>query len=185
MKNKAQIKLTLQHILQQRLTTTLNSYQVQVFTRLQHCKTAWMGGHWQACTSCGSMQQHYNSCGNRHCPQCQGANRERWILEREYDLFDVAHHHITFTVPRELRSLIYQNQKLLYHLLFKSMWGTLCSFSKDPRSRLQAEIGVISILHTWTQKLEYHPHLHCIVPVGGLMYNGQWKSKKGKFLFFG
>jgi hypothetical protein len=129
------------------------------------------------------MKQHYNSCGNRHCPQCQGGNRERWILEREYDLFDVTHHHVTFTVPQELRRLIYQNQKLLYDLLFKSMWATLCSFSKDPRSRLQAEIGVISILHTWTQKLKYHPHLHCIVPVGGLTASGQWKTKKGNFLF--
>ena len=142
-----------------------------------------MGGHWQACDVCGVTQKHYNSCGNRHCPQCQGANRERWILAREYDLFDVPHHHVTFTVPRELRSLIYQNQKLLYGVLFRSMWATLCTFSKDKRSRLEAEIGVISILHTWTQKLEYHPHLHCIVPAGGLTASGKWKHKDSKFLF--
>lgn len=185
MKNEPNIKLSLQQILQQHSNLTkahFNGYQRNVLRRLEHCKTAYMGGHWQACTSCGNLQKHYSSCGNRHCPQCQGANRERWILEREYDLFDVPHHHVTFTIPSELRSLFYHNQKELYHLLFKSMWATLCSFSKDPRSRLQAEIGVISILHTWTQKLEYHPHLHCIVPSGGLS-NGQWKYKHGKFLF--
>jgi nucleoid DNA-binding protein len=185
LKSEYQIKLTLQQILQQHLsaTTKLNSYQRSVLTKLQQCKTPDLGGHWQACNECGVIQKHYNSCGNRHCPQCQGANRERWILEREYDLFDVPHHHVTFTVPRELRSLFYQNQRLLYDLLFKSMWATLCSFSKDPRSRLQAEIGVISILHTWTQRLEYHPHLHCIVPSGGLTTSGHWKEKDGKFLF--
>jgi len=129
------------------------------------------------------MERHYNSCGNRHCPQCQGAKRERWIIARENDLFDVPHHHVTFTIPSELRDLFYHNQKKCYDLLFKSMWETLRSFAKDPRSRLQADIGVIAILHTWTQQLMYHPHLHCIVPVGGLTADGHWKHKKGKFLF--
>ena len=97
-------------------------------------------------------------------------------------MFDVPHHHVTFTVPQELRSLFYQNQKVLYDILFNSMWGTLLSFSKDPKSRLAADIGVISILHTWTQKLQYHPHLHCIVPDGGLQ-GCNWKHGTGKFLF--
>ncbi len=184
MPSEAKIKLTLQQILKQHLDNSkINSYQRSVLNQLKHCKTSYFGGHWQACTNCGTVEKHYNSCGNRHCPQCQGAKRERWILEREYDLFDVPHHHVTFTIPRELRKLFYQNQKLLYNALFKCMWATLCSFSKDPRSRLEAEIGVISILHTWTQKLEYHPHLHCIVPAGGLSASGHWKHKKGKFLF--
>lgn len=189
MKNKLQQpKLTLQHVLQQYLPSLIkqevfNSYQVRVLNALQHCKTAHLGGHWQACTSCGTVSKHYNSCGNRHCPGCQGAKRERWLLERDYDLFDVPYHHVTFTVPMELRSLFYANQFKLYNMLFNSMWGTLSSFSKDPRSRLEAEIGVISILHTWTQKLEYHPHLHCIVPDGGLKPDGTWKRKNGKFLF--
>lgn len=97
-------------------------------------------------------------------------------------MFDVPSHHVTFTVPQELRSLFYQNQKALYDILFNSMWGTLLSFSKAPKSRLEADIGVISILHTWTQKLGYHPHLHCIVPDGGLQ-NGNWKHGTWKFLF--
>ena len=161
----------------------INSYELRILSALSACRTATLGGHWQACDSCGEAKAHYNSCGNRHCPGCQGANRERWLLEREYDLFDVPHHHITFTVPLELRALFKLNEKLLYKLLFKSMWETLLSFSKDPRSRLQAQIGTISILHTWTQKLEYHPHLHCIVPAGGLTADGKWKAASGKFLF--
>ena len=114
---------------------------------------------------------------------CQLHNRERWLLERENDLFDAYYHHVTFTVPSELRDLFKWNKKQLYNVLFQSMWGTLLSFSKDPRSRLEAEIGVISILHTWTQQLEYHPHLHCIIPSGGLNSDGQWKSKSNKYLF--
>lgn len=181
--------VTLQHLLKHHLhelsdQNLVNSYELRVLGALKVCRTATLGGHTEACDSCGELKVHYNSCGNRHCPMCQGANRERWLLEREYDLFDVPHHHVTFTVPFELRALFMLNKKLLYNALFKSMWGTLSSFSKDKRSRLQAEVGVISILHTWTQKLEYHPHLHCIVPGGGLTADGKWKEKSGgKFLF--
>jgi hypothetical protein len=180
--------LTLQHLLAGQLDELyardlVNSYEHRILNALKVCRTAALGGHQQACDSCGELKVHYNSCGNRHCPACQGANRERWLLEREYDLFDVPHHQVTFTVPFELRALFKLNEKLLYNMLFQSMWSTLLSFSKDKRSRLQAEIGVISILHTWTQKLEYHPHLHCIVPGGGLTAAGKWKDKSGKFLF--
>lgn len=161
----------------------INSYELRILSALKACRTAALGGHWQACESCAEIKVHYNSCGNRHCPQCQGANRERWLLEREYDLFDVPHHHVTFTVPFELRALFKRNEKLLYNLLFKSMWETLRSFSQDERSRLQAQLGTISILHTWTQQLDYHPHLHCIVPSGGLTSDGRWKAASGKFLF--
>jgi hypothetical protein len=181
-------KLTLQHLLSHHLDElnaqgNLNSYELRILNALSVCRTATLGGHLAACDSCGVLKVHYDSCGNRHCPGCQGANRERWLLEREYDLFDVPHYHVTFTVPSELRALFKLNEKLLYNVLFKSMWATLLSFSKDKRSRLQAEIGVISILHTWTQKREYHPHLHCIVPGGGLTADGKWKDKSGKFLF--
>ena len=177
--------ITLQHLLKSHLDELkLNSYEKRILGALKVCRTATLGGHAEACGRCGEVKVHYNSCGNRHCPGCQGANRERWLLEREYDLFDVPHHHFTFTVPFELRDLFKLNEKLLYNVLFRSMWGTLSSFSKDKRSRLQAELGVISIQHTWTQKLEYHPHLHCIVPARGLTIDGKWKEKSGgKFLF--
>ena len=181
-------RLTLQHILDQHLELLIeeglfNSYQSRILRALRACKTSALGEHWEACDHCGVLKVHYNSCGNRHCPGCQGAKREKWLLEREQDLFDVPHHHLTFTVPQQLRIWFKMNQKKLYDLLFTSMWETLLSFSQDPRSRLEAQIGVISILHTWTQKLEYHPHLHCIVPSGGLLANGEWKVKSGRYLF--
>lgn len=186
LKSEFKPSLTLREILSKHLSSTtapLNIYQRSVLTKLQHCKTAHLGGHWQVCGDCGHLEKHYHSCSNRHCPGCQGANKERWIMEREYDLFDVPHHHVTFTAPAELRTVFYHHQKELYALLFQCMWATLQSFSKNPRSRLEAKIGVIAILHTWTQKLEYHPHLHCIVPAGGLKANGEWKAGSGKFLF--
>lgn len=163
---------------------SFSPWQWRVLNALNQCKTSSLGEHWEACQSCGVVKVHYNSCGNRHCPGCQGSNTKRWLLERDYDLFDVPHHHVTFTVPFELRAWFKMNKKLLYNLLFQSMWATLLSFSKDKASKLNAEIGVISILHTWTQKLEYHPHLHCIVPSGGLTASGKWKAKSGKFLFY-
>ena len=180
--------LTLQHILNLHLeelidSDVFNTYQSRILRALKQCKTSSLGEHWEVCDNCGVVKVHYNSCGNRHCPGCQGANRERWLLEREYDLFDVPYHHVTFTVPSQLRGWFKMNKKELYDLLFFSMWATLLSFSRDKRSRLEADIGVISILHTWTQKLEYHPHLHCIVPSGGLGADGSWKAKSGKFLF--
>lgn len=180
--------LTLQYILNLHLDELIdngvfNTYQSRILRALKQCKTSRLGEHWEVCDNCGVVKVHYNSCGNRHCPGCQGANRERWLLEREYDLFDVPHHHVTFTVPSELRGWFKMNKKELYDLLFTSMWATLLSFSRDKRSRLEAQIGVISILHTWTQQLLYHPHLHCIVPSGGLTPDGKWKEKSGKFLF--
>lgn len=186
--NELKPSLTLQHILNKHLDPLIsegffNAYQGRILRALKQCKTAQLGEHWEACDNCGSIKVHYNSCGNRHCPGCQGANRERWLLERDHDLFDVPYHHVTFTIPAELRGLFKMNKKVLYNVLFASMWGTLLSFSKDKRSRLQADIGVISILHSWTQKLQYHPHLHCIVPSGGLAPDGKWKVKSGKFLF--
>ena len=163
MKNsKRQPALTLQHILNQHLDRLIdqglfNAYQQRTFRALQQCKTEALGEHWQACDNCGVLKVHHNSCGNRHCPQCQGAKRERWLMEREDDLFDVPHHHVTFTVPMELRVLFKMNERKLYNIRFNSMWETLLSFSKDKRSRLQSQTGVISILHTWTQKLEIPP----------------------------
>jgi hypothetical protein len=127
---------------------------------------------------------HYNSCGNRHCPSCQGANREKWIVKRKFELFNVKHFHVTFTIPFELRTLFKNNKKVLYNLLFKTVKNTLMSFGKDPRSKLEPQLGVIANLHTWTQKMEFHPHLHCIIPAGGIDENGLWKYTKRKKILF-
>lgn len=165
---------------------SLTNYQQKVVDDIRHCRTEAMGGHWSVCNNCGEVKKHYNSCGNRHCPTCQGINKERWILERSYDLLPVKYFHVVFTVPSELRGLFLQNQKLLYDLLFRSAWDTIDEFALDPRQRMVAKAGMIAILHTWTQKLLYHPHVHCIVPAGGIDKSKQWKTSKGKndFLFY-
>jgi hypothetical protein len=165
---------------------TLTGYQQKVVDDILQCRTQAMGGHWTACTNCGEVKKHYNSCGNRHCPTCQGINKERWILERSYDLLPVQYFHVVFTLPSELRGLFLQNQSLLYNLLFRCAWETIDEFAHDPRQQMMAKTGMIAILHTWTQKLLYHPHVHCIVPAGGIDRSGQWKTSKGKgdFLFY-
>ena len=164
----------------------LSFEQQKVMSCIRNCRTAALGGHWQACQNCGCIERHYNSCGNRHCPSCQGVNKERWVLERSYDLLPVKYFHVVFTVPSELRDLFYQNQKPLYNLLFRSAWETLKEFAHDKRQHMQANIGTVSILHTWTQKLVYHPHIHCIVPNGGIGKDNKWKKSKGngEFLFY-
>jgi hypothetical protein len=164
----------------------LTAYQLKVVNDIMDCRTESMGGHWAACTNCGELTKHYNSCGNRHCPTCQAINKERWILERTYDLLPVKYFHVVFTVPSELRGLFLQNRKLLYTLLFQCAWGTIDGFALDPRQQMMAKMGMVAILHTWTQQLLYHPHLHCIVPAGGIDQSGKWKTSKGKddFLFY-
>ena len=164
----------------------LLSYEQQkLIGDIQDCRTHVLGGHVTACSSCGSIKVRYNSCGNRHCPQCQGVNKEKWILERSYDLLEVKYFHVVFTLPSELRSICYQNQRLIYNLMFSCAWQTLEAFSRDPKQGLMARMGMIAVLHTWTQRMLYHPHIHCIVPAGGLDEGGNWKTtkSKGEFLF--
>lgn len=163
----------------------LHTEQLKVLDLITQCRTAALGSHKERCYSCGHTKVHYNSCGNRHCPNCQGVDKERWLLKRSEDLLPISYFHGVFTVPRELRSLFLYNKKRLYNLLFRCVWETIQSFSKDPRQAMQAKTGMISILHTWNQKMEYHPHLHCILPSGGIDQNGVWKTSKGKadFLF--
>ena len=159
--------------------------QLRLINDIRQCRTYELGGHVTSCTNCGHIKVHYNSCGNRHCPGCQGVNKEKWILEREYDLLTVKYFHVIFTVPGDLRPIFWQSKKIMYNLLFQCAWDTLATFSKNPKQKLQARMGMIAVLHTWTQKLLYHPHLHCIVPAGGIDQHGNWKTtkSKGNFLF--
>ena len=159
--------------------------QVKLIHNIRACKTQLLGSHVTACTQCGNVKVHYNSCGNRGCPGCQGVKKEKWILERAHDLLPVKHFHVVFTLPSELRGICLQNKKLVYNLLFKCGWKTLEAFSQDPKQRLEASMGMISVLHSWTQTLVYHPHIHCIVPAGGITTDGKWKATKsdGNFLF--
>lgn len=167
------------------VNNTLHSAQLKILGLIGDCRTASLGSHKERCTNCAHIRVHYNSCGNRHCPNCQGVHRERWLLKRSEDLLPVTYFHSVFTVPQELRILFLYNKRLLYNLLFQCVWETIYSFSMDTRQKLEAKPGMISILHTWNQKMEYHPHIHCIIPGGGITATGGWKTSKGKddFLF--
>jgi len=163
---------------------SFNTWQLRTLDAIRRCRTASLGSHVDGCTSCGHLRISYNSCRNRHCPKCQGAQREKWIQAREAELLPVPYFHVVFTLPDTLNRLCLYKPKILYDLLFKISWSVLNSFGHDPKW-LGAQTGMISILHTWGQALTLHPHLHCIVPGGGLTKQGSWKQAKsdGKYLF--
>ncbi len=156
----------------------------KVLKALKTCRTAEIGGHIDRCDSCSHERISYNSCRNRHCPKCQNTNRERWILARKEDLLDCSYFHVVFTIPEELNSFCLKHPKELYEILFQASRETLFCFGKDPK-HLGAQMGAISVLHTWGQNLSLHPHVHMIVPGGGFDKENQWKNCKseGDFLF--
>ncbi len=159
---------------------TRNTWQLRTLYALAACRTALMGGHIDKCSNkeCGHIQISYNSCRNRHCPKCQGHKREEWIHKREDELIKVAYYHIVFTLPKEFNRYALFKPKVVYGLLFKVAWSVIKDFAANPKF-MGAQTGMISILHTWGQNLSLHPHLHCIVPGGGLN-NKKWKFAKGK-----
>lgn len=165
-------------------TKGLSKHQLKVLRALANCRTSELGGSAMACSSCGSVHYVLHSCRNRHCPRCQGIDRELWIEARKQELLPVKYFHVVFTVPHDLLELFRFNKKIMYNLLFEKSWETLCLFARDPKL-LGAQLGAISILHTWDQQLKFHPHVHFIVPAGGIDKNGKWKNSKqnGEFLF--
>ena len=156
-------------------------HQEKTLRALTLCRTAALGGHVDACDACGNIRISYNSCRNRHCPKCQGHQREEWIQAREQDLLPCSYYHLVFTLPDTLNGLAISHPKIVYKILFDSVWTTLNQFGKTEGFQL----GMIAILHTWGQNLSLHPHLHCIVPGGGIDANGKWKRKMktDKYLF--
>jgi hypothetical protein len=140
---------------------------VKVLRAIARCRTAALGGHLDECTRCGHRAISYNSCRNRHCPKCQTSARERWIAARRRELLPTRYVHVVFTLPRELAPLALQNKKVVYGLLFRASAETLLEVARDHK-HLGTEIGFFSVLHTWNQKLGLHPHVHCVVPAGGL-----------------
>ncbi len=144
----------------------LSVQQRSVLRAITRCRTAALGGHLDRCDACGHRALSYNSCRNRHCPKCQAQARERWLAARERDLLDVPYVHVVFTLPHALVPLAYRNSARLYTWLFQLSAATLREIAADPR-HLGAEIGVLSLLHTWGQTLVRHPHVHCVVPAGG------------------
>ena len=157
--------------------------QMKVMAAIERCRTAALGGHVAACEQCEHTQVAYNSCRNRHCPKCQGAPREDWLAEREAELLPVPYHHLVFTLPAAIADIAYQNKAVVYDLLFRAASETLLTIAADPK-HLGARIGMTAVLHTWGSALTHHPHLHMIVPGGGLSPDGsRWVAcRRGFFL---
>ena len=154
---------------------------VKVLRAIARCRTAALGGHLDQCTRCGHRAISYNSCRNRHCPKCQTAARDRWIAARQKELLPTRYVHVVFTLPAQLASLALCNQKLIYGLLLRASAETLLEVARDPR-HLGAEIGFFSVLHTWSQKLTLHPHVHCVIPAGGLsLDHTHWVKSQNRF----
>lgn len=154
--------------------------QQKVILAIQNCRTAALGSHTDACDECGFTRISYNSCRNRHCPKCQTLTKERWIEARKEDLLNVGYFHVVFTLPDLLNPVAYQNQRIVYDLLFKAASETLAELAAD-KTYLGAQIGFTAVLHTWGQNMMHHPHLHCIVPGGGLTTCGKWVRSRKKF----
>lgn len=156
--------------------------QLQALRAIENCRTAVLGGHVYRCDECGAEKICYNSCRNRHCPKCQNLEKERWLQQRRNELLPVSYFHVVFTLPEELNVLALGNPRVIYDLLFRCASETLLEVAADPK-HLGARLGVLAILHTWSQTLLLHPHLHCIVSGGGLSPDGaRWVSAAERFL---
>lgn len=154
--------------------------QRKVMDAIERCRTATLGGHLDVCTTCGHETPAYNSCRNRHCPKCQALPQARWVAKRGERIIPTKYFHVVFTLPQELRALARVNSTEIYDLLLESAARTLLEFGQ---SRLDAQLGVTSVLHTWTRDLRFHPHAHCIVTAGGLDQQGHWIPARSRFLF--
>jgi len=162
----------------------VNAQQYKVMKRIEICRTAALGGHVEACDYCGHTQNAYNSCRDRHCPKCQTMVKEKWLNDRKAELLPCPYFHNVFTLPHELNSLILVNRRIMLALLFTAVKETLQVFARDPQWRIEGQLGFISVLHTWNQKLMDHFHLHCIIPAGVLSYDRKrWISARRKYLF--
>ena len=152
-------------------------------TAIEICRTAALGGHVERCQDCAHTRIAYNSCRNRHCPKCQWRAAEAWLTARQEELLPVPHFHFVFRLPATISAMAYQNKAKLYGLLFKAASDTLITIAADPK-HLGAKIGIIAVLHTWGQNLQHHPHLHCVVPGGGISADGKrWVAcRPGFFL---
>jgi hypothetical protein len=166
-----------------RYGATLSSARRRAMAAIEACRTAALGGHIERCDDCGQQRISYNSCRNRNCPKCQGLARAQWLEDRQAELLDVPYFHVVFTMPDEIATIAFQNQVVVYNMLFRAAAETLHTIAADPR-HLGADIGFLAVLHTWGQNLMHHPHLHCLVPGGGIAPDGQrWVAcRPGFFL---
>ena len=156
--------------------------QLRVMSAIERCRTAALGGHVEGCADCGHQRIAYNSCRNRHCPKCQGAAARAWLAEREADLLPVGYFHVVFSLPAEIAAIAWTNKAAVYDLLFRAAAETMLTIAAD-RKHLGARIGITAVLHTWGSAMTHHPHIHMIVPGGGLSLDGQsWVSARARFL---
>lgn len=169
-----------EHISQYKEKYRLSFEQAKAVKSMLNCRTAALGGHVSQCTDCGHEIIRYNSCRNRHCPTCQGLNKVKWVDQRSKDIINAPYFHVVFTIPEQLRSIIYSNQRLLYDLMFKVTSETLTELAMDEK-HLGAQIGFFSILHTWADDLHYHPHIHTVVLGGGLTKCNEWRAFRKNF----
>ena len=158
--------------------------QLKVMSAIENCRTAELGGHVVRCENetCGHTEIGYNSCRNRHCPKCQGAAAREWLAEREAELLPVPHFHVVFSLPAQIADIAYQNKAAIYDILFKASAETMLTIAADPK-HLGARIGILSVLHTWGSALTHHPHVHMIVPGGGISRTGLAGSPAGPTSF--
>jgi hypothetical protein len=160
------------------------SWNARALHAIRKCRTKALGGHLDWCTNCKKLHLQFNSCRNRHCPTCQGHKQRQWITARTQELLPVPYFHVVFTLPETLNPVALHHPRVLYKILFDSVWETLSSFDNNPK-HLGGKLGMIAVLHTWGQNMSLHPHVHCIVPKGGVSKAGFWKQGKAKddFLF--
>jgi hypothetical protein len=150
----------------------LSQQHLKVMSAIENCRTAALGGHVEACEDCGQWRIAYNSCRNRHCPKCQGAAARTWLAEREADLLPVGSFHVVFTLPAEVADVAFHNKAMVYDLLFRAASETMVTIAVDPQ-HLGARIGITAVLHTWGSAMTHHPHVHMIVPGGGIALDGK------------
>ena len=172
----------LAHHREQLFDWSFTHWHHKVLQAIRRCRTAELGGHIDKCDCCKALHLSYNSCRNRHCPRCQAHKREQWVQARENELLDTPYYHLVFTLPSELNTVVLQHQQEVYSILFAVCWATVKEFAHN---HLNATPGMIAILHTWGSNMSLHPHLHCIVPAGGIDTLGNWiaQQKKRRHLF--
>jgi Transposase zinc-binding domain/Putative transposase len=160
---------------------SMSSGQRRVMTAIEVCRTAALGGHLERCDDCSHERNAYNSCANRHCPKCQSLARAQWLEDRRSELLEVPYFHVVFTVPEEIAAIALQNKEAVYSILFRTTAEILKTIAADPK-HLGAEIGFFAVLHSWGQNLNFHPHLHCVVPGGGPSLSGdRWVPCRPNF----
>jgi hypothetical protein len=165
----------------QKHAASLSQAQRRVMSDIELCRTAALGGHLEECDGCGHQRPAYNSCANRHCPKCQSLARAQWLEDRQAELLETQYFHVVFTVPEEIAALAYQNKETVYGILFRATAETLRTIAADPQ-HLGAEIGFLAVLHSWGSNLLFHPHLHCVVPGGGIAPDSQhWVACRPDF----